>query len=88
MHDAEPFKVGAGLAMWVHNLGCETASYLDTWSSNDPGILNMVEALFKMPLPTVAAALGVATSTAQVRGCVHTLPDTRHGRQASAIWKC
>ena len=52
--------------MWVHNLECETASYLDTWSSNDPGILNMVAALFKMPLPTVAAALGVATSTAQV----------------------
>ena len=68
--------------MWVHNLGCETASYLDTWSSNDPGILNMVEALFKMPLPTVAAALGIDTSAAQVR----TIPAPHNTCQAGCCY--
>ena len=52
--------------MWVHNLNCEEAQYLDTWSSPDPGILNIVPALMKMPLPTLAAALNVDTATAAV----------------------
>ena len=56
----------AGLAMWVHNLGCEEAQYLDTWQNSDPGILNMVEALFKMPVETVAAAMQIDVRTAQV----------------------
>ena len=52
--------------MWVHNLGCEEAQYLDTWQNSDPGILNIVEALFKMPVETLAAAMQVDLSTAQV----------------------
>ena len=51
--------------MWIHNLQCSQAQYLDTWQNSDPGILNMVEALFKMPIPTVATALGISTSDAQ-----------------------
>lgn len=51
--------------MWVHNLACQEAQYLDTWSNSDPGIVNMVEALLKMPAPTIAAALGISTSDAQ-----------------------
>lgn len=59
--------------MWVHNLGCEEAEYLDTWQNSDAGIQNMVEALFKMPLETVAAALQVDLSAAQV---VHPSPPS------------
>ena len=58
--------LSAGLAMWVHNLSCEESQYLDTWQNSDPGILNMVEALFKMPVETVAAAMQIDLSTAQV----------------------
>lgn len=51
--------------MWVHNLQCSEAQYLDTWQNNDPGIMNLVEALFKMPVETVAAAMGISTADAQ-----------------------
>jgi len=61
----QSFIIPRGLAMWVHNLGCEEAEYLDTWQNSDAGIQNMVEALFKMPLETVAAALQVDLSAAQ-----------------------
>ena len=66
--------LSAGLAMWVHNLGCEEAQYLDTWQNSDPGILNMVEALFKMPVETVAAAMQIDLSTAQVLYCLSRPP--------------
>jgi hypothetical protein len=52
--------------MWIHNLACEPAQYIDTWQNSDAGILNLVEALFKMPLETVAAALQVDVTAAQV----------------------
>ncbi len=52
--------------MWVHNLSCEEAQYLDTWQTSDAGIQNLVEALFKMPVQTVAAALQVDLKAAQV----------------------
>ena len=52
--------------MWLHNLGCEEARYLDTWQSSDPGISNIPTALFRLPPVTVAAALGIDLATAEV----------------------
>lgn len=61
----QSYIIPAGLAMWIHNLACEPAQYIDTWQNSDAGILNLVEALFKMPLETVAAALQVDVTAAQ-----------------------
>ena len=52
--------------MWVHNINCQRARYLDTWANSDPGILSIVPAILKMPLETIAAAFNIDTSTANV----------------------